>query len=80
MNIKKFNKTVEMYKTHSVIQNLYKTRGAVNFYFAPKLRRDLDMDRIHMTVYTIRRYFQSKIISTSHKSRFNSVTYNGLII
>lgn len=58
-------------------------RGAVIFYSAPKLRRDLDMGRNHMTVHTITRYFQSKIyiylsqklIQFRHIKQPNNLTY-----
>ena len=79
MSIEKFNQAVENYKSHSVVQNLQEMRGAVNFYSAPKLRRDLDRGRNHMTVHTITRYFQSKIyISVSqfrHIKQPNILTY-----
>lgn len=68
MSIKKFNKAIENYKSHSVIQNLYETRGAVNFLLFPKTKEKSRTGRNHMAVHKITRYIQSKIISTSPKS------------
>ena len=78
MRIKKFNKAVE--NSGSVIQNLYEMRGAVIFLLRPQTREKSRMGRNHKVVHKIARFFQSKIISTSYKSWFNSITYNGLII
>ena len=86
MSIKKFNKAVENYKSHSVIQNLCEMRGAVIFLLRPKTTKKSKMGRNHKTVHTTARYFQSnkninlsqKLIQFHYMQRPHNLTYQFL--